>query len=341
MNDDLLLPRTIRAPEFGHGEWLNTEHPIQMARLRGCAVLVDFWEYSCINCLRTLPYIRQWNTRYADKGLTIVGVHSPEFAFGRERGQIEAAVHELEIDYPVLMDNDFRTWDAFANRFWPSKYLIDQAGYIRYQSHGEGGYADFERAIQAILHEGDPNLEFPPVMQPLRDEDRPGAVCYRPTPELHGGLDRGALGNPEGYAGGIPMVYSIPTKGRAPGSFYVSGAWKADEQYLTYQGQTEGIIQVPYEAVEVNAVLSPHFETVERMLHPEVVGVEIWQDDKPLTDAIRGTDVTEDGRILVDRPRIYNLIRNPGFERHEVTLRLKSRGFAVYAFSFTGCVKES
>jgi thiol-disulfide isomerase/thioredoxin len=340
MNDTLLAPRRIRAPELGRGEWLNTEHPLQLSSLRGCPLLVDFWEYSCVNCLRTLPYLREWNTRYASKGLITVGVHSPEFPFGRERTQIEMAVRELEIDYPVLMDNDFKTWDAYANRFWPSKYLIDQQGYIRYQSHGEGGYEAFERAIQAVLREGDPNLDLPPVMLPLRDEDRPGAVCYRPTPELHTGLDRGALGNPEGYGGSIPMVYTIPTKGRAPGSFYVSGAWKAGEQYFAYEGQTEALIQVPYDAVEVNAVLSPHVETIERMLHPEVVGVEIWQDDLPLTESVRGDDVTADGRVLVDRPRMYNLIRNPGFERHELMLRVKSRGFALYAFTFTGCVKE-
>jgi thiol-disulfide isomerase/thioredoxin len=337
MHDDLLQVKTVRAPEFAPGEWLNTDRPLQMATLRGRAVLVDFWEYSCVNCLRTLPYLREWHKRYADKGLTIVGVHSPEFPFGRERTQIQMAIEALQIEYPVVLDNDFKTWDAYANRFWPSKYLIDQHGYIRYQSHGEGGYEAFEQAIQAVLREADSNLDLPPIMPALREEDRPGAVCYRPTPELHGGLDRGALGNPEGYAGGVPMVYSLPKK-RAPGSFYVSGAWKAGEQVLAYEGQTEGLIQVPYEAVEVNAVLSPHAETIERMLHPEAVSVEIWQDDLPLTEA-RGDDVTEDGRVLVDRPRMFNLIRNPGFERHELTLRVKARGFALYAFSFTGCVK--
>jgi len=338
MQENLLQQRTIRAPEFAPGEWLNTPHPLQMAALRGRAVLIDFWEYSCINCLRTLPYLRQWHERYAAKGLTLVGVHSPEFPFGRERGQIEAAVRELDIAYPVLLDNAFKTWDAYANRFWPAKYLIDAHGYIRYQSHGEGGYGDFERAIQTVLREADPNVDLPPMMLPLREEDKPGAVCYRPTPELHAGLDRGALGNPEGYAGGVPMVYRIP-KRRVPGAFYVSGAWKAGEQFLNYEGQTEGMIQLPYEAVEVNAVLSPHVETVERMLHPEAVSVEIWQDDAPLDEATRGADVTEDRRVLVDRPRLYNLVRNPGFERHELTLRLKARGFAAYAFSFTGCVK--
>ncbi len=337
MIEHLLKPRVVRAPEFGTGDWLNST-PLTMSGLRGRAVLVDFWEYSCVNCLRTLPYLREWHNRYG-KWLTIVGVHSPEFPFGRERQQIDMAVRELEIRYPVLLDNDFRTWDAFANRFWPAKYLIDEQGYIRYQSHGEGGYGLFEQAIQDVLLEADSNLVLPPIMQSLRAEDAPGAVCYRPTPELHGGLDKGALGNPEGYASHAPVVYTMP-KERQRGEFYVSGAWQAGEQFIAYQGKTEAVIQLPYEAVEVNAVLSPHAELVERMLHPEMVSVEIWQDDKPLSEAIRGTDVAEEGRVLVDRPRMYNLVRNPGFEQHELTLRVKSHGFALYAFSFTGCVKE-
>jgi thiol-disulfide isomerase/thioredoxin len=340
MSVDFLEQRIIRAPEFGPGTWLNTESPLTLSGLRGQVVLVDFWEYSCLNCLRTLPYLKEWHWRYAGKGLVIVGVHSPEFPFGRERQQIEQAVRELDIPYPVLMDNDFKTWDAYANRFWPAKYLIDQHGYVRYQSHGEGGYSEFEQAIQAALRESDPELELPAIMAPLREEDKPGAVCYRPTPELHAGLERGALGNPEGYAGGLPMVYRLPRQ-RMAGAFYVSGAWKAGEQHLMYQGQTEGLIHVPYEAVEVNAVLSPHIEAVERMLHPKTVGVEIWQDELPLGEERRGMDVMPEGRVLVDRPRMYNLIRNPGFEAHELTLRVKSRGFALYAFSFRGCVKES
>lgn len=338
MINDILKPRIVRAPEFGTGEWLNVEHPLTMAGLRGKTVLVDIWDYSCINCLRTLPYLRQWHTRYADKGLVIIGVHSPEFHFGRERQQIEAAVHELEIFYPVLMDNRFQTWDAFANRAWPSKYLIDPLGYIRYQSQGEGGYEKFERAIQAVLLDTNPNLDLPPVMLPVREEDKEGAVCYRPTPELYAGLDRGALGNPEGYARNITVFYQLPQQ-RMHGAFFVSGAWQAGQDYLSYQGQTEGVIHLPYEAVEVNAVLTPHVETVERMLHPETISVEIWQDDAPLTEANRGDDVSVEGRILVNRPRMYNLIRNPGFEHHHLTLRVKNRGFGLYSFTFTGCVK--
>ncbi len=337
MIDTLLQPRRLHAPEFTKGDWLNTHHPLTMATLRGRAVLIDIWEYSCVNCLRTLPYIRQWHQRY-HQWLTIIGVHTPEFPFGRERAQIEMAVRDLDIQYPVYMDNAFHMWEAYANRYWPAKYLIDHNGYIRYSSHGEGGYADFERAIQEVLREADANLTLPSVMLPLREEDRPGAVCYRPTPELHGGLDRGALGNPEGYVRGIPMMYMMP-KQRPRGAFYVSGAWQAGEQYMVYQGQTEAVVRVPYEAVEVNAVLSPQVELIERILHPEAVPVEVWQDDAPLSESIRGSDVTVDGRVLVDRPRMYNLVRNAGFEPHELTLRIKTRGLALYAFSFTGCVR--
>ncbi len=335
----LLKPRILRAPEFKAGEWLNTERPLTMAGLRGRAVLIDIWEYSCINCLRTLPYVKEWNRRYG-QWLTVIGVHTPEFPFGKEKPQIEMAIREHELTYPIYLDNDFSMWDAYANRYWPAKYLIDPDGYIRYQSVGEGGYGLFEEAIQAVLRESDANLTLPPVMQPLRDEDHPGAVCYRPTPELQAGLDRGALGNPEGYGRGAPMLYMMPKeKDRVRNAFYVSGAWQAGEQHLTYQGQTEAIIRVPYEAVEVNAVLTPYAEMIDRVVHPEAVTVEVWQDDKPLSEAIFGDDLTADGRVIVDRPRMYNLVRNKDFEQHELILRVLTRGFAMYAFSFTGCVK--
>jgi thiol-disulfide isomerase/thioredoxin len=334
--------RIIRAPEWGTGPWLNTPHPIRLHSLRGRVVLVDIWEYTCINCLRTLPYLRQWHQRYATKGLTIIGVHCPEFPFGRERGQIEQAIREQEITWPVLMDNDFTTWEAYANRYWPAKYLIDGDGYIRHQSHGEGGYATFEQAIQTLLREVDADVTLPPVMQPLRAEDQPGAVCYRPTPELHAGLDRGALGNPQGYAGGMTMLYTLPPpQEQQAGAIYAEGAWQAGMQWLQFVGSTTGLLQVPYEAVDVNAVLTPHVDAVERLIHPEPVAVEIWQDGAPLTDANRGEDVTVDGRLLLDRPRMYHLVRNPGFEAHTLTLRIRTKGAAAFSFSFTGCVKPN
>lgn len=329
--------RKIRAPEFASGgspsEWLNTDRPLELAALRGRAVLLDIWDYTCLNSLRTLPYVRAWHERYAALGLTVIGLHTPEFTFGRERAQVEQATRELNVYYPVLLDNDFRTWHAYDNRFWPARYLIDRDGYIRYLGYGEENYQEFERAIQSVLREINPDAALPPVMPPLREEDYPDVALNRATPELRTGLHRGALGNPEGYAGGVPILYRLPTR-RVNGAFYVAGAWLANDEFLAYKGTSEGIIQLPYEATEVNAVLSPHHDSVERFLHPEAVSVEIWQDDLPLTQERRGYDLTEDGRVLVSRPRVYNLIRNPGFERHELMLRVKTPGFALYAFSF-------
>jgi thiol-disulfide isomerase/thioredoxin len=338
MNEHDSNQQRILAPEFPAGGWLNTDQPLRSRALRGRVALVNIWDYTCINCLRTLPYIDVWHERYQPHGLTVVGVHTPVFTFGRERNQVELAARELGIRYPVLLDNDFKIWTALDNQVWPARYLIDQHGYIRHYDYGEGRYEAFERALQALLREVDNDVALPPLMLPLREEDRSGMEYQRPTPELRGGLASGALGNPEGYGGRLPMLYRLPSQ-RVDGAFYVAGAWQAGEDYLAYQGQTEGIIQFAYEATEVNAVLSPHHDTVERFLHPDdAVSIEVWQDDRPLDEIRRGQDATEDGRVIIHRPRMYNLVRNPEFERHELTLRVRARGLALYTFSFTGGV---
>ena len=332
-------PPVNRAPEFPAVNWLNADQPLTLASLHGQATLIHFWDYTSIHCLRTLPYIKEWSQRYNDLGLTVIGVHSPEFAFGRERTQVELALQEMDVHYPVALDNDFAVWNAYNNVFYPAFYVLDSAGFVRYAHYGEGAYDELEAAIQAILRERDQRVSLPPLMTPLRPEDYPEVLRYRPTPQLRGGLQRGALGNPEGYAGGVPVIYSLPGQ-RKTGAFYVAGAWLADSQYIVYSGQHEGIISVPYEASEVHAILSPHPDTVERILHPLAVDVEIWQDDRPIHDHQRGADVTEDGRLIVNRPRAYNLIRNPKFESHELTLRVKTHGFALYAFAFTGAARD-
>jgi len=334
MTDDDLF-----TPEFALGHWLNTPHPLTLADLRGAPVLIDFWDYTCVNCLRALPYINAWHWRYADFGLQVIGVHAPAFTFGREQAQVQAALDELDIRYPVLLDNDFATWHNFDNHYWPARYLLDKEGRLRHQQSGEGGYAVMEQVIQRTLRECDADASLPPVMAPLRPEDAPEARMHRATPELRGGLHRGALGNPEGYAATAPMLYSLP-QDRRPGAFYIGGAWQADQQHISYQGRGEGIVHVPYTAAEVNAVLSPQADAVERIIHPQTIDIEIWQDDRPLPAERRGYDVDYDGRLTVSRPRMYNLIRNPGHEQHELTLRVRAPGFAVYAFSFIGTVQD-
>lgn len=327
------------APDFPRAAWLNTDQPLTMPQLRGQVVLVDLWDYTCINCLRALPYVREWQQRYADLGLTVVGVHTPVFTFGRERHQVELALQELDIRYPVLLDNTCQMWRAYENTVYPARYLVDQHGVVRYSSLGEGDFATCERLLQQLLRERDASVTLPPLLPPLHAEHDPTVPYQRPTPELRSGLAEGALGNPEGYAGYLPLLYQMPAR-RLEGAFYVAGAWQAGDEYFAYQGQAEGIIQLAYTATAVNAVLSPHVETVERMLNPDGVMIEIWQDDRPIDASRRGDDLTADGRIRLDRPRLYNLVRNPEFEHHELTLRVRSRGTALYAFSFIGGVQS-
>ena len=345
MDEHLLDPRLIRAPEFAPGAWLNTDSPLTRERLRGQVVLVDFWDYTCVNCIRTLPYVTSWNDRYADRGLVVVGVHAPEFRFARARPQIEAAVAEHGIGYPVLLDNDYQTWDRYAVKAWPTKALIDPDGYVRYVRQGEGGYAETERAIQALLRERDPAVELPRIMPPLRAEDAPGAVCYRTTPELYAGYQRGSLGNPQGYAAGSPVVYELPLQRDEP-FLYAAGIWRAGPESLAFAGQDGGQIVLPYHAAGVNAVLSPSADPVEVALNlrPADVDplVEVWQDGAPLTPVNAGADIIyEDGGIsgvLVERPRMYELVRNPEYGAHELALVFRANALALYAFTFNSCI---
>lgn len=186
----------VHAPEFPPNvTWLQGG-PLRMADLRGKPVLIDFWDYTCVNCLRTLPYVKEWHRRYGPLGLTVIGVHAPEFSFARDGGNVARAVREQGITYPVVLDNEYAIWQAYANRYWPAKYLIDGQGYLRGYHHGEGAYREIEEALQALLRESFPEILLPGVMDPVRDDDRVGAVCYRVTPELYLGYARGPLAPP-------------------------------------------------------------------------------------------------------------------------------------------------
>jgi len=148
------------APELrGIVGYINTKEGLQLKDLRGKVVLVDFWTYSCINCIRTLPHLVAWDTQYRDQGLVIVGVHTPEFDFEKDTQNVQAAVEKYGIEYPVVQDNNYATWNAFKNRYWPHKYLIDAEGYIRYDHIGEGGYEETELKIQELLAEIDADVE--------------------------------------------------------------------------------------------------------------------------------------------------------------------------------------
>jgi thiol-disulfide isomerase/thioredoxin len=167
----------VRAPEIGR-VWLNST-PLSFRQLRGRAVLVDFWDYTCVNCIRTLPYVQAWHERYRDKGLTVIGVHTPEFTFAQYESNVERGIREFGLTYPIVIDSDREIWKAFANRYWPTRYLLDQGGYLRYGHFGEGGYGECEQVIQELLREIDPDLNLPAFMEPVREADQAGAICYR------------------------------------------------------------------------------------------------------------------------------------------------------------------
>lgn len=347
MDTDRLDPRMVHAPDFAPGDWLNTAHPLSLNRLRDQTVLVDFWDYTCVNCLRTLPYLTKWYERYEPYGLVIVGVHSPEFRFARSRAQVETALAEYDIRYPVLLDNDYRTWDRFANRAWPTKHLIDTAGYIRYRVQGEGYYAQTERAIQAALRLHNPDATFPQVMDVIRPEDEQGAVCFPTTPELYAGYQRGSLGNQQGYAGNSPAVYELPPAAlREEPFFYASGIWRAGPESFAFAGQEDGRILLPYHAAGVNAVLSPSADPVEVALNLRPASVEprveVYQDGQPLTPDNAGEDILYDdggvSYVLVDRPRMVELVRSAEFGRHELELIFRANGLALYSFTFVSCI---
>jgi thiol-disulfide isomerase/thioredoxin len=323
----------VRAPEIGR-VWLNST-PLSFRQLRGRAVLVDFWDYTCVNCIRTLPYVQAWHERYRDKGLTVIGVHTPEFTFAQYESNVERGIREFGLSYPIVIDSNREIWKAFANRYWPTKYLLDQEGYLRYGHFGEGGYAECEQVIQELLREINPNVALPPIMEALREEDHAGAVCYRASGELYLGHRRGRIGNEGGFKEDQIADYTFAGQ-LEENFFYADGLWASTAEYFEAAESGTHSLRLKYEASAVNLVMaSPHAPTAE---------VVILQDGKPLSrkQATRDTRFrfgtqAEESYIAVDSARMYFVVDNHEFGAHELELRC-STGLAVFAFTFTSCV---
>jgi thiol-disulfide isomerase/thioredoxin len=327
----------VRAPEIGR-VWLNSP-PLSLRQLRGRVVLIDFWDYTCVNCLRTLPYVQAWHEQYHQKGLTVIGVHTPEFTFAQYENNVERAVRDLGITYPVVIDSNYELWKAFANRYWPTKYLLDGDGYLRYAHFGEGAYGDTEQAIQELLREVNPGLELPPLMEPVRETDRPGAVCFQPSPELYLGHRRGRIGN-NGFREDEIADYSF-NGNLDEGQFYAHGRWASTAEYFESAAAGDNRIVVKYSAAAVNLVLaSPRSPAYEVVIH---------QDGTPLTRAQATPDVSfrpaptvgEESYILVEQPRMYRLVDNRSFGTHTLELLCPQPGLAAFAFTFTTCLDPS
>ena len=324
----------VRAPEIGR-VWLNSA-PLSFRQLRGRAVLVDFWDYTCVNCIRTLPYVQAWHERYLDKGLTVIGVHTPEFTFAQYESNVERGIREFGLTYPIVVDSNREIWKAFANRYWPTKYLLDKDGYLRYGHFGEGGYAECEQVIQELLREVDPAIDLPSLMEPVREEDHMGAVCYRATGELYLGHARGRIGNDGGFKEDQIADYEFSGQ-LEENFFYATGHWASTAEYFEAVESGTHSLRLKCEAAAVNLVMAcPHAPSAE---------VVILQDGKPLTQKQATRDIRfrtrpngeQESYLMVDSARMYFLVDNHEFGLHELELRC-SPGVAAFAFTFTSCV---
>lgn len=311
------------SPELsGISGYLNTnDEQIKIADFEGKVVLVDFWTYTCINCIRTLPYLTSWDEKYRNNGLAIIGVHAPEFEFEKEKENVEKAIDRYGIKYPVVQDNEKGTWKAFNNRYWPAKYLIDSEGYIRYIHFGEGAYEETELEIQKLLNEAGYNAD-----KTLTEETQTSK--NRITPEIYAG-SLFALAR-EQYIGNKKTIsrnenYILP-KNIKEDIIYLNGNWTHNTDNLQFN-EGEGQIALQFTASEANIVAAP-------LINSKVV-LEIKIDGAYLDEENAGSDVQFSGAksfIIIDEDRLYNLFMGD-YGNHRLDLKI-NESFSFNAFTF-------
>ncbi len=313
-------------PLDGAVQWLNSE-PLTAEALKGKVVLVDFWTYSCINCLRTLPYVKAWAEKYRDQGLVVIGVHAPEFAFERDVNNVTKAMKDLGITYPVAIDNNYKIWRAFNNQYWPAHYFADAKGQIRYHHFGEGDYAESERVIQQLLREAGATK----VAGGLIEADAKG---------IQAAPDMNEVQSPETYLGfqraenfvttgtlGTDKVVNYPAAGNlALNNWTLEGPWNVGGQQATLAA-ANGKIVYRFHARDLHLVLGPGADG-------KPVRFKVSIDGQAPGDA-HGTDVAPDGSGTVTEQRLYQLVRQPGAVKDRTfTIEFLDPQVAAYAFTF-------
>ena len=288
-------------PAFTVERWVNSA-PLTPDMLRGKVVLVDFWEYTCVNWIRTAPYVKAWHRDYADRGLVVIGVHAPEFEFGKRAEHIDRGIRDHGLTYPVALDNDFATWQAFGNDAWPAKYLFDANGKLVKRWVGEGSYGDIEAEIRRLLVAASPGINLPPIS--------PEAAAFAKTRE-------------PSYAGITPETY-VGADRREPGTFTLEGNWQTSRQYVELQNGT-GKIVLPFAAGEVNMVMQPGASGK--------AAVAVLLDGK-LVGGGHGTDVGPDGVARFDSSGMIRLVARGPRGHHVLTLVASDPGLRAYVFTF-------
>jgi thiol-disulfide isomerase/thioredoxin len=322
----MALPDEGRLASFDAATgWLNSE-PLTPDKLRGRVVLVDFWTYTCVNWLRTLPYVGAWADKYTDAGLTIVGVHTPEFGFERNLDNIVKQSRNFGVTYPVAIDSDYGVWTAFANHFWPAVYIADAEGRIRYHHFGESEYAMQEMVIQQLLREAGAEIE-----EDLVDVEPKGlevAADFRTlrSPETYVGY-RQASGFAQEDVAGFDKPHTYTAAKRLPLNYWaLSGNWTVAGHAGVLNG-ANGRIAFRFQARDVNLVMGPASAGAS-------VPFRVYLDGEPAT-AARGTDLDADARGTLDDQRTYQLIRQSGFiTERTVEIEFLAGGVEAYCFTF-------
>lgn len=297
----------IKAPELvPGGTWINSE-PLNLAELTGKVVLIDFWTYSCINCQRTLPYLRTWWEKYEDDGLVIIGVHSPEFEFEKEYDNVVKAAADFNLTYPIVQDNDFRTWRAYSNRYWPAKYLIDKDGYVRYTHFGEGKYDETEAMIQLLLEETGTAVN--------EEISNPTYANSSSTPESYLGYGRIArFASPEKIVRDKVSTYSKPTQ-LGKNQLAYEGAWRITEEYANPSAGSN--LYLNFEAKDVFLVMNNDASSGKTSST-----VRVYLDDSLVKE------------ITVDSDSLYTLVELPEPGQHLLRLEFVDGTTEIYAFTF-------
>ncbi len=306
----------VRIPKIVGDIWFNLPlgrraPGLQPEDFEGKVILADFWTYSCVNCQRTLPYLRSWWKKYKDENFLIIGIHTPEFEFEKDSKNIEEAIKDLGVTWPVVADNDYVNWNNFANHYWPAKYLADKNGNIVYSHFGEGNYEETEKEIQKLL-----GMKEDVLTEESAKEHSHGKVCFLPTPELYCGYDRGFLSNEGiGYYDNEIYDYAAPPKIKEDG-IALSGKFLARKEYAESQ-EAGAEVLLNFRATEVNLVLeSPNGKSE----------VEIYLDNKKIKE------------LSIEKSTLFNLLKSNDLTEGILSVRAKKGNFRAYAFTFSGCL---
>ena len=304
--------------------YLNISSEELTKKMENKVILYDIWTYSCINCIRTLPFITSWDEKYSDQGLLIIGIHSPEFEFEKDPQNVKIAIKKYGITYPVVMDNNMETWKAFENNYWPRKYIADHEGNLRYDHIGEGSYQETEKVIQQLLDERSIALDIENISEnKLVIIEEFEHTLFR-TPELYFGYkfaqNRNQLGSDEGFQPEMIVKYSDPNNIEL-NKFYPIGNWKNHEDSMELTKST-GLIKVSFDAKEVNIVTKNNAQ------------LEIFLDGVPLTKKHAGSDIIFGNKMDVSNAGMYNIINSETRIAHTMEIVIEGKGFQVFTFTF-------